>query len=631
MSVDSVGVESEVTYLLTHLEDRTDKQPEVRDVWNLRYGKLSKTVRERFDSFIKNNTITKTYNGGKDRPDKKGKVFDDEVIMDPRFGSWVKFIVMADESEVLGVGDIEAIFESEYIRPSDGARLKILSEKIETNAAPHCISENYVMEGVMLPTLEEKDLAIKTGGVAGLTRKLGNCPYVVIAEMGGGVKTWIDVEPKIIPADFLAPFQLDGHKVWLTKFGELTQGMDRPTIASILSKAHINTFDAQGLFTMIRGELRRVVEMSPEASTAISLWLIGTYVHDAFEAFPYIWLNGVKGSGKTRVLEFVNETAYHAEMNMRMSDSALFRKVDQHHCTLCYDEAENLLVHGNDKSESQDRVSLINGGYRKSGSVELTEKDKDGNFKPVRFRSYSPKALASIQPIDEALQSRCLLINMLVARDTGKSKENFNIEMNAEIRKRLYQFRFAEGIGFYSRARDPVENKEMSEKYGLMNRDWELFKPLLFLASSLCPEWLPELTAFIEHQKIVRRVDNAFNPDACVMDVLLSFADGSIDAGSPDARTRISYKELMGKLKEDYPELKWMTGRSLGNTFRRLGLDFLVDRANKGMFIKLSQKHFQDVCQRNNFLLVEKGVGVDSGHIEDFSEAPDVAREVGAK
>jgi len=608
MDVDSVGL-TNIAYLLTHIEDRTSKMKEERDVWEERRAALSPDTKTRLDVFIKDSTKMKTFMTLKEGSagDHQREGFDYAVVEDKRFSSWVRYIAMGDANKTLKENEIEPIFDAEYIRESDGARLKILSELIETNAAPHSISGNYVMEGVMLPTLEEKDLAMKGGGVKGLTRKMGNCPFVIIAEMHNGIKSWQEVEPRIIPADFLAPFQLDGHKVWLTKFGELTQGMDRQTVASILSRDQIFKSDSAALFTMLRGELRRIVEMSAQASTAVSLWIIGTYIHDAFEAFPYLWLNGVKGSGKTRLLEFINEVAYHAEMNMRMSDSALFRKVDQHHCTLCYDEAENLLVRGgSDKGESQDRISLINGGYRKSGSVELTEKDKDGNFKPVRFRSYSPKALASIQPIDEALQSRCLLINMLVAQEVGKSKENFDVEKNAEIRKKLYQFRFAEGIGFHSRARDPNENATLSEKYGLMNRDWELFKPLLFEAEALCPEWLPELTEFIEHQKIVRRVDNAFNADACVMDILLDFAGKTEDPTASDAKMTVSYKRLMGKLKDDYPELKWMTGRSLGNTFRRLGLDFLVDRSSQGMYIKLSKKHFEAVCKRNSFLVGEK-------------------------
>jgi len=332
-----------------------------------------------------------------------------------------------------------------------------------------------------------------------------------------------------------------------------------------------------------------------------------TYIHDAFDAFPYIWFNGVKGSGKTTALEFIRETAYHAEMGMRISNPALFRDVDHHRCTICYDEAENLLIGKDNKSVDQDRVSLFNSGYRASGMVRLVEKDGD-NYVTRKFRSYSPKALASIRPIDEALQSRCLLINMMVALDPQKSAESLNPMTCAEIRKGLFLLRFAEGVLFYDAARDAEKNRELKNNYDLKNRDWELFKPLLVGAARLCPDRLPDVASFIDGQRLIRQIDNQLSTDATVLLKLQELMVEGENAPN-DAKTMVSYKDLMTSLKDDYPELKWMTAKNIGHCLRRMGLGQLTSRFTKGYAIRFDRKLIELQVQRLGLTISKENSG----------------------
>jgi len=372
--------------------------------------------------------------------------------------------------------------------------------------------------------------------------------------------------------------------------------VDIETADSILRKDHINKLDNYSIFERIRTELRRILEIEECASTVFALWIAGTYIHDAFNAYPYLWFNGVKGSGKTTALEFIWHTAYHSEINMRISNPALFRQVDQYHCSLCYDEAENLLARGGKHSDDQDRISLFNGGYRRGGTVRLVEKDGD-NFIVRKFNSYSPKAMASIQPIEETLQSRSILINMMVALDPKKSDESIDEETAKIIRKELYQFRFANGVGFYISARDKKKNKILRKKYDLKNRDWELFKPILLLADSICPDWLDEVNQFLNHQKIIRRIDDQFSTDYTILLKISEMVD-EVENLSGDGKATISYKAMITSLKEDYPELKYLTNRSIGNALRRLGLSGMICRHGKGYVLKIDNKLINEQLKR---------------------------------
>lgn len=490
-------------------------------------------------------------------------------------------------------GPLDNIIKESFIRSSDQATIRVLDRNIDIDRSPHTIGECFVTEGFVVPA-EVKRTRFTNPKMS--RQVYGNfksketsetflemTPFILVAEQNGGA--WLDAKITVAPADV---HQIADRTVTLAKFASFEGSMDLATVSAILSKEHQYVKAPIDVFKLLRAELSRILELEDCAVTVIAIWIAMSYVHDAFDAFPYLWFNGVKGSGKTTALEFIRETAYHAEMGMRISNPALFRDVDQHKSTICYDEAENLLVGGGDKGVDQDRVSLFNSGYRASGTVRLVEKDGD-NFVTRMFKSYSPKALASIQPIDEALQSRCLLISMLVAMDDSKSAETIDLEKCRELRQLLFHFRFLEGVGFWAKARDSKENKSLRKKYALKNRDWELFKPLLQGAELICPDWLPDIVKFIDGQRVVRQFDNQLSTDATVLMKLMEMiVEG--EHAPEDARTYITYKELMGSLKDDFPELKWLTTRSIGNCLRRLGLVGLSTRYGKGYVIKFDRE-----------------------------------------
>ena len=495
----------------------------------------------------------------------------------------------------------EILYSLKVNRASDFATITPLKDSIKVNASPHSIGDSYVTEGFVTMAEVEREYSIKNGrrnqdgvGYRFSETKMERQPLVLVATVDQGA-AWLDCDVFVHSGEGLA---LNGEKVQVCQFCEFQGGMDTPGINAILAEDMKDpNFTPLKPFEDILEQVNAMIEMDPCAARIMALWISMSYVHDAFDAFPYLWFNGIKGSGKTRALELIEQTAYHAEMNMRISNPALFRLVDQNRITICYDEAENLLVGGASRADDQDRVSLFNSGYRSSGAVRLVEKDGD-NFVIRRFRSYSPKALASIHPIDEALQSRCILVSMMTALDPSKGNRRLDTARCAEIRRELFKFRFSCGPLMKGESDDEKHNEELRSKYDLKNRDWELFKPLLIGAEMFCPEWLDDVASFIDSQKVVRQVENQFSTDAMVLWKLIEVAkDGENAPG--DAVTTITYKELLSQLKEDYPETKkWMTSKSLGNCLRRLGCGGMTVRHGNGWVLRLDRALFEKQALR---------------------------------
>lgn len=71
--------------------------------------------------------------------------------------------------------------------------------------------------------------------------------------------------------------------------------------------------DRPGLYHKLSSQLRAYVKLEKEEDYDLLLcWIIATYFHQVFEAFPYIHLKGLKGSGKSTCLDFITQTAFNA-------------------------------------------------------------------------------------------------------------------------------------------------------------------------------------------------------------------------------------------------------------------------------------------------------------------------------
>lgn len=144
-------------------------------------------------------------------------------------------------------------------------------------------------------------------------------------------------------------------------------------------------------------------------------WIIGTYFFPIFDAYPYLFVNATKGSGKTKLLNLLEKLCFNARAITGPSIPSMFRFTDSGKCTLLLDEGE----HYSD-TDMRDIRALLLSGYKKGSKisraveevVQIGEKSIK-RFNVEEFQNYSPKAIANISGLDDVLESRCITIPLL--------------------------------------------------------------------------------------------------------------------------------------------------------------------------------------------------------------------------
>lgn len=226
------------------------------------------------------------------------------------------------------------------------------------------------------------------------------------------------------------------------------------------------------VFLPIKRIIDRYIDFTnPAYSSALALWIMGSYIFPIFEAYPYIHLEGTKGSGKSKILEILFRLSFNALYSSNSSTPSLFRTIENTLSTILLDEGESLTG----REVNPDLRLLFNSGYKANGVVTRFNKD---SHKTEYFQVYSPKAIASINPLESALKSRCISIVMLRTADKAKGTVRVNDRSSdwEGMRDKLYRFTLEHALKV-------AEIFDLQEgETELNNRDNELYSPLLAIA-----------------------------------------------------------------------------------------------------------------------------------------------------
>jgi hypothetical protein len=155
--------------------------------------------------------------------------------------------------------------------------------------------------------------------------------------------------------------------------------------------------------------------------TLVATWILATYLHAAFDYFPYLALTSLtKRSGKSRALEVLAELAWQATPPQTSpTPAAVFRQVHVNTCTLLVDEVEGL---GDKDSERRaELLSVLNLGFKAGNVVPRVQKDGDG-FQIQQFRVFGPKAFAGIRDMADTVRDRSLALRFLRKAQSTKLK-----------------------------------------------------------------------------------------------------------------------------------------------------------------------------------------------------------------
>lgn len=183
------------------------------------------------------------------------------------------------------------------------------------------------------------------------------------------------------------------------------------------------------IYNDIQTILRDYVDTSEENYMIIALWIIGTYYHENFLTYPYLFFNAMRGSAKTRTLKLIKHLAKDGDMLASLSEAVLFRTKG----SLCIDEFERI-----DNKDKNALRELLNTAYKKGGMVKRMRKRKsiDGEVQVVEeFDTFRPICMANISGMEEVLGDRCIPLVLEKSNNPLFTKKVEDFEWNPLFKK----------------------------------------------------------------------------------------------------------------------------------------------------------------------------------------------------
>ena len=162
------------------------------------------------------------------------------------------------------------------------------------------------------------------------------------------------------------------------------------------------------LHTTIRTVYEQYIDFANEAYfDMLPLFVMGSYMFRLFKSIGYLHFNGTAASGKSQNLRILDALAFNTYWASSMSAAALYRTLAGMPGLVVLDEAE-----GWEGERGEELRRILNAGYLDGQKVRRMEKGANDQFQVAAFDSFGPKAIASINPLDAVIGSRCIIVAM---------------------------------------------------------------------------------------------------------------------------------------------------------------------------------------------------------------------------
>ena len=406
----------------------------------------------------------------------------------------------------------------------------------------------------------------------------------------------------------------------IQKYGEVTpEGINIKSADGSVTKLpfkekELDKEEKSALFQMtyeylIEG-LKKYSDIKERYYSLIALWIMGTYFHNEFPTYPFLFLNAMKGSGKSRLLKLITYLSKEDQMLTSVSEAVLFRTTG----TLGIDEFENAT-----NKNSDNLRELLNACYKKGNSVKRMQKCKvDGkeDYEVKEFEVYRPICMANINGMESVTGDRC--IQIVLERSNCKfitrRMEMFDIDpMIQNIKKLLIQCSLCSSVYLqetyikwdeylthnytnytnntnytnYTNYTNPSEKLliESLDASKLNGRELEISFPLVILSSFLGETTLKlTITTLTNIMQERREDDSTENHDISLMDYLSQELENCNFIPVKDLT--LKFQQFVGvRENDDVINVKW-----IGRALKRLNLIIEKRRLSRGIEVILDYK-----------------------------------------
>lgn len=368
------------------------------------------------------------------------------------------------------------------------------------------------------------------------------------------------------------------------------------------------------IYKQIVNIIKYYLDLKEEYYSLIALWIIGTYFHDCFYSYPYLYFNAMKSSGKSRLLNLIKTLSKNGDKLTSLTEAVLFRERG----TLCIDEFEGIGKKGNETLRE-----LLNTAYKKGGKVKRMKKvkSKKGESQEVEeFEVYRPIAIANIYGLEEVLGDRCIEMILERSNDKKRTKLVENFDRTPQIVGVLEAISKGMGsLGSFKVVLEKAQNEwndyinpqkhqtpqtpqtpitpktpqtplyilyNNINKTNLDGRDLELFLPLYLLAD-MCDVLKETLKISIEITKAKKEGDIYESRDVQLYDFISQLIDTKDFLKVSELNNQ--FKTFLGSEEKD----KWPNTWWLGKALKRLKL-IREKKKRSGMMVILDIEKAQE-------------------------------------
>ena len=241
------------------------------------------------------------------------------------------------------------------------------------------------------------------------------------------------------------------------------------------------------LVTEIKKILNTYLFMPTGADDAIAIWILHTYIPDAFDYTPRLSIISPEPRcGKTSLLDFLTQLSYRPLSVSGISASAMFRVIELEHPTLIIDEADTFI------NTNEELRGIINTGYKKDGKVIRSEINNK-NFRPQVFICFAPCAIACIGKTPQTIADRSIIICM--ERKTKNEKRERIISRKIRPITGLLK---SKCLRYMQDNREQISAIYPELPEWLDSRAQDITEPLFAIASNISPEYLTQFTSSIK-------------------------------------------------------------------------------------------------------------------------------------
>jgi hypothetical protein len=295
---------------------------------------------------------------------------------------------------------------------------------------------------------------------------------------------------------------------------------------------------------------------------AVALFVVLTYCFENFDCVPYLSIvSPTKRSGKTRVLEVLLYLACRAWLVAEITESTLFRKIQDSRPTVLIDEVDALWKKGSENT--QGIRAILNVSYRSSGTVPRSVQGSDGIWHVEDFCPFGPKVLAGINTdkMPDTVRDRCIPIhierrakNQLIARYRERDAKVELGKLGADLH---------DWAGLYG-SQLAAERPDLPD--ALNDRAQDIWEPLLAIADRAGGDW-PELAR--QAALVLSGGTEAAGPEELLLaHILEAFMEKGLEARDDDGKPvidddgkpvkdRISTEALLQHLVARGDDSKW--------------------------------------------------------------------------